>query len=58
MDRNHLNQRHMKNANCLQDFVHKNVQNVHHLYGRPVTLSSLVNCSVSNDLLENGPYRN
>jgi len=33
MDRSHLNQKHMKNANCLQEFVHKNVQNVHHLHG-------------------------
>jgi len=33
MDRRHLNQKHMKNANCLQEFVHKNVQNVHHLDG-------------------------
>jgi len=23
MDRSHLNQKHMKNANCLQEFVHK-----------------------------------
>jgi len=23
MDRGHLNQKHMKNANCLQEFVHK-----------------------------------
>jgi len=23
MDRNHLNEEHMKNANCLQEFVHK-----------------------------------
>jgi len=33
MDRSHLNQKHMKNANCLQEFVHKKVQNVHHLHG-------------------------
>jgi len=30
MDRSQLNQKHMKNANCLQEFVHKNV---HHLHG-------------------------
>jgi len=23
----------MKNANCLREFVHKDVQNVHHLHG-------------------------
>jgi len=23
----------MKNANCSQEFVHTNVQNVHHLHG-------------------------
>jgi len=33
MDRSHLNQNHMKNANYLQEVVHKNVQNVHHLHG-------------------------
>jgi len=22
----------MKNANCVQEFIHKNVQNVHHLH--------------------------
>jgi len=33
MDRSHLNQKHMKNANCLQEFVDKNVQNIHHLHG-------------------------
>jgi len=48
----------MKNANCLQEFVHKNVQNVHRLQETYLEmLSSLVNCSVNNDLSEIGPYR-
>jgi len=33
MDRSHLNQKHMKNANSLQEFVHKKCPNVHHLHG-------------------------
>jgi len=33
MDRSHLNQKHMKNSNCLQEFVHKRCSNVHHLHG-------------------------
>jgi len=27
-----LNQKHMKNANCLQEFVHKRCSNDHHLH--------------------------
>ena len=34
MDRSHLNQKHMKNVNCLQEFVfRKSVHNIHHLHG-------------------------
>jgi len=33
MDRSHVIQKHMKNANCLQEFVHKKCSNVHHLHG-------------------------
>jgi len=33
MDRSHLNQKHVKNANCSQEFVHRTVQNVHHSHG-------------------------
>jgi len=62
MDRSHLNQKHMKNANCLQEFVHKKCSECSpfartHAW-RVETLSSLVNCSVNNDLLEIGPYHN
>jgi len=32
----------MKNANCLQEFVQKNVQNVHHLHGHMPTVSPQV----------------
>jgi len=33
MDRSHLNQKHMKNANWLQVCSQKGVQNVQHLHG-------------------------
>jgi len=33
MDRSHLNQKHMKNANWLHEFVHKKCSKVHHLHG-------------------------
>jgi len=62
MDRSHLIQKHMKNANCLQEFVHKKCSNVHHLHGVTDTclemLSALVNCSVNDVLSEIGPYHN
>ena len=32
MDRSHLDQKHMKNVNCLQEFVHKRFQNVYNLH--------------------------
>jgi len=31
MDKSQLNPKHMKNANCLQEFVHKRCSNVYHL---------------------------
>jgi len=33
MDRSHLNQKHMKNANCLQSLFTNGVQNIHRLHG-------------------------
>jgi len=52
----------MKNANCLQEFVHK-TPSVFKMSTictdtRLEMLSSLVNCKVNNDLSEIGPYRN
>jgi len=62
MDRSHLNQKHMKNANCLQEFVHKRCSKCPPFAqthaSRVETLSSLVNCSVNNDLSEIRPCRN
>ena len=59
MDRSHLNQKHMKNANCLQVCSQK-VFKVSTVCMDTCleTLSSLVICSVNNVLSEIGPYRN
>jgi len=59
MDRSHLIQKHMKMQIVCKSLFTKGVQNVHHLHGHmPAALSSLVNCSVNNVLLEIGQYRN
>jgi len=59
MDRSHLNRKHMKNANCLQEFVHKKMFKMSTICTDTYleTISSLVNCSVNNDLSEIGLYR-
>jgi len=60
MGRSHSNQqKHMKNANCLQEFVHKKMFKMSTICKDTYleTLSSLVNCSVNNDLSEIGAYR-
>ena len=58
MDRSQLNQKHMKNATSLQEFVHKVFKMFTICTDTCLeTLSSLVNCSVNNDLSEIGPYR-
>jgi len=61
MDRTHLNQKHMENANRLQESVHKQRSKCApfaHTHTCLEMLSSLVNCKVNNDLSEIGPYRN
>jgi len=59
MDRSNLNQKHMKNATCLQEFVHKRFLKMFTICTETCleTFSSLVNCSVNNDLSLIGPYR-
>ena len=57
MDGSHLNQKHMKNANCLQQFFSQKVFKMSTICTDTCLemLSSLVNCSVNNDLSEIGP---
>jgi len=61
MDRSQLNQKHMKNANCLQEFVHKRCSKCPpfawtHAWRR--FLHALVNCNVNDVLSEIRRYRN
>jgi len=59
MDRSHLNQKHMKIHIVCKSLFTKGVQNVHICTDTYLeTFSSLVNCSVNNNLSEIGPYRN
>ena len=56
MDRIHLNQKHMKKCKLFARVCSQKVFEMFTIC--TVTLSSLVNCSVNNVLLEIGIYRN
>jgi len=59
MDRSHLNQKHMKmQIVCKSLFTKMFKMSTNCTDTCLETLSSLVNCSINNDLSEIGPYRN
>jgi len=58
MTRSHLNQKQVKNANCLQVFVHNRCSKCPPFARTHAWRHWSINYSVNNVLSEIGPYRN